>query len=197
MTLVQRLDALCDELTVLRHPFYRRWERGELTREQLAYYAGEYRHAVEAVADVAASAAPPEHAAEERAHVRLWDAFAHALDGDLQRAPRGETSACVEAWKDPEEPLGVLYAVESTQPKIAETKREGLIRFYGFAPGSAATAYFDVHAERDLEHAAETRARLEQVPADREQAILASAERALRGNWTLLDGVERAVAAAA
>src|SRR5215218_2989655 len=90
VTLVQRLDALCDELNVLRHPFYRRWERGELTREQLAYYAGEYRHAVEALADVAASAAPPEHAAEERAHLRLWDAFAHALNGDLQRPPRGE-----------------------------------------------------------------------------------------------------------
>lgn len=197
MTLVQRLDALCDELNVLRHPFYRRWERGELTREHLAYYAGEYRHAVEALADVATASSTLEHGAEERTHVRLWDAFAHALDGDLTRAPRGETSACVEAWKDPREPLGVLYAVESTQPAIARTKRDGLLRWYGFAPESAATAYFDVHAERDVEHAALTRERLEQLPPERADAVVAAAERALRGNWTLLDGVERSLAVAA
>jgi pyrroloquinoline-quinone synthase len=191
VNLVQRLDALCDELNVLRHPFYRSWERGELTREQLAYYAGEYRHAVEALADVATSSSTLEHGAEERAHVRLWDAFAHSLDGELDRPPRGETRACVEAWKDPAEPLGVLYAVESTQPAIASTKRDGLLRFYGFAPGSAATAYFDVHAERDVEHAALTRERLADVPREREDAVAEAAERALRGNWTLLDGVSR------
>lgn len=191
MSLVSRIDALCDSLDVLRHPFYRRWECGELTREQLAYYAGEYRHAVVALADVAGAASTPEHAAEERAHVGLWDSFAKELAADTSRPPRGETIACVGSWSDGTEPLGVLYAVESTQPGIARTKREGLVGSYGFEPGSRGLEYFEVHAERDVEHAAQTAERLAALPPGREEAVVAAAERALRGNWTLLDGVER------
>jgi pyrroloquinoline-quinone synthase len=196
VSLVQRLDALCDHLTVLKHPFYQRWERGELTREELSYYAGEYRHAVQALADVATASSTPDHGAEERAHVALWDDFAGALGAESGRSPRGETIACVESWKDESEPLGVLYAVEATQPAIARTKHEGLIRHYGFEPGSRDVEYFTVHAERDVEHAAQTRARLEQLPPEREGAVLAAAERALRGNWTLLDGIDRVARAA-
>lgn len=191
MSLVPRLDAVCASLDVLRHPFYRRWERGDLTRDELAYYAGEYRHAVAALADVAGAASTPEHAAEERAHVGLWDSFADELSADTSRPPRGETIACVGSWTDESEPLGVLYAVESTQPRIARTKRAGLVRFYGFEPGERGLEYFDVHAERDLEHARQTAERLRALPRDRERSVVAAAERALRGNWTLLDGVSR------
>ena len=194
MTLVQRLDAVCDRLNVLRHPFNRRWEAGELTRDDLAYYAGEYRHAVAALADLATASSTAEHGAEERAHVTLWDAFAHSLDAELSRSPRAETAACVEAWSGPaDEPLGALYAIEATQPDIAPTKREGLVGFYGFDERSPSLAYFDVHAERDLEHAAQSRETLLAAEPEREDAIVAAAERALRGNWTLLDGVERYV----
>ena len=195
MSLAERLDAVCDRWNVLRHPFYRRWERGELTRDDLAYYAGEYRHAVTALADLATSSSTREHGAEEHAHVSLWDGFAHALDADLSRAPRAETRACISAWSgDAPEPLGALYAIEATQPEIARTKREGLVGFYGFDERSPSLAYFDVHAERDLEHAAQSRETLAAAPPEREDAIVAAAERALRGNWTLLDGVERYVA---
>ena len=194
MSLNQRLEAVCDRWNVLRHPFYRRWECGELTREDLAYYAGEYRHAVQALADLATSASTPEHGAEERAHVTLWDGFAHAVDADLDRPAREETRACVAAWSgDGDEPLAALYAIEATQPEIARTKRDGLVSFYGFEPDSGALTYFDVHAERDFEHAAQSRRALDAADPAREDAIVAAAERALRGNWTLLDGVERYV----
>ena len=197
MTLLQRLDAVCDRWNVLRHPFYRRWEHGELTRDDLAYYAGEYRHAVSALAELATSASTPEHGAEERAHVSVWDAFAHAVDADLDRAPRAETAACVAAWSAEEpEPVAALYAIESTQPEIARTKRDGLVSFYGFDGDSGALGYFDIHAERDHEHAAQSLQALLEAPAEREDAIVDAAERALRGNWTLLDGVERYVAKA-
>ena len=43
-------------------------------------------------------AAGSDHAAEEAAHVDLWDDFARALDADLERAPRAETRECVDAW---------------------------------------------------------------------------------------------------
>jgi pyrroloquinoline-quinone synthase len=194
MSLSERLDAVCDRWNVLRHPFYRRWERGELTRDDLAYYAGEYRHAASALAELAASASTPEHAAEERAHVTLWDAFAHVLDARLDRAPREETQACLDAWSGAAaEPVAALYAIEATQPEVARTKRAGLVRCYGFDEASPSLAYFDVHAERDVEHAAQSRATLVAADSDREDAIVAAAERALCGNWTLLDGVDRYV----
>lgn len=59
-----------------------------------------------------------------------------------------------------------------------------------------ATAYFDIHTERDLVHAAEGRALLERHAAGEDpEALAAEAGRVLRSNWTLLDGVERQLAA--
>lgn len=196
MNLFERMDDVRDRWNVLRHPFYRRWECGELTTEDLAYYAGEYRHAVVALAQLARQSAAPEHAAEEAAHVTLWDAFAHSLDADLDRAPRIETEACVDAWaaSDALEGTATLYAIESAQPEISRTKLDGLVAHYGFEPGSASTAYFEVHSERDHEHAAESRRVLaERARPEDHDRLVAAAARALAGNWTLLDGVEERI----
>ena len=65
------------------------------------------------------------------------------------------------------------------------------MRWYGFEPGTKGTRYFEVHSERDHEHAERSRRVLEQASPDDADRIVAAAEAALRGNWTLLDGVER------
>jgi pyrroloquinoline-quinone synthase len=198
MTLIARLDAVRARRNILEHPFYTRWERGELTREELSAYAGEYRHAVVALAGAAAAAAPfagEAHAREEREHVALWDAFAADLDADLDRAPTAETERCASAWTaaaDPLEALAILYAIEAGQPEVSETKLRGLVEHYGFEERGEGTAYFRLHATRDHEHAAESRELLERhaEPAD-EDRLVAAAESALDGNWALLDGVSR------
>lgn len=191
MNVIERIDEARARWNVLEHPFYARWERGELTREALSFYAGEYRHAVVALADAAATGGDPEHAAEEAAHVGVWDDFAAALDAPLDREPTPETAACAEAWR-PEDPLAaraVLYAVESSQPEIARTKLRGLVDHYGFAPGSSGTEYFEVHAELDEEHAAASAAVLREASPDEKDRLVAVATAALKGNWRLLDGV--------
>jgi pyrroloquinoline-quinone synthase len=190
VTLIARIDEARRRWNVLDHPFYVRWERGELSREDLALYAGEYRHAVVALADAAAAAGDPDHASEEAAHVDLWDDFAHALDARLDREPTQETRACADAWRrdDRLEARAVLYAVESGQPDISRTKLEGLVRHYGFTADDPGAAYFVLHAERDHEHAAASRAVLETADDDR---LVAAAEAALEGNWRLLDGVSQ------
>lgn len=191
MNLIERIDEARARWNVLEHPFYARWERGELTQEALSFYAGEYRHAVVALADAASTGGDPEHAAEEAAHIGIWDGFAAALEAPLDREPTPETAACAEAWR-PEDSLdarAVLYAVESSQPEIARTKLRGLVDHYGFTPGSEGTAYFELHAERDQEHAAASAAALRDTsPAD-EDRLVAAATAALKGNWHLLDGV--------
>jgi pyrroloquinoline-quinone synthase len=185
---------------VLRHPFYRRWSAGELTASDLVRYSGQYRHAVEAIATLsqaAADAAPerPElrrHAAEELGHVRLWDGFVEASGGHTGDAPTPETEECVRAWTAEDDLLSYLirlYAIESGQPEISVTKREGLLDRYGFSDG-AGTAYFKVHATRDTEHAAEVRELVSELASeDDADRLVAAAEGAFRANWRLLDGV--------
>jgi pyrroloquinoline-quinone synthase len=201
-----RLEDVRARWNVLEHPFYQRWSEGTLTRDELASYAGEYRHAVVALAGAAAGAARaadtelrPEleaHAAEESSHVPLWDGFARAVGGDLATAPAPETRECAEAWSgDGERPLlhslVALYAIESGQPAISETKLAGLREHYG-VDDAAGTAYFELHSELDHEHAAAERELIEQrLDGADAEALLAEAESVLRANWRLLDGVER------
>jgi pyrroloquinoline-quinone synthase len=191
MTVIERIDEARRRWNVLDHPFYLRWERGELSREELAFYAGEYRHAVVALADSAAATGHAEHASEESEHVALWDEFAGALDAPLNRPPTAETRSCAKAWSrdDTLEARAVLYAIESAQPDISRTKLTGLVEHYGFAPNSSGTDYFELHAERDQEHAAASKAVLEETAPDEADRLVAAAESALAGNWHLLDGV--------
>ena len=192
MTVIDRIDEARKRWNVLDHPFYLRWERGELSREDLSFYAGEYRHAVVALAGAAAATGDAEHAREESDHVALWDEFAGALEAPLDREPTAESRSCAEAWHrdDALEARAVLYAVESAQPDISRTKLTGLVEHYGFAAGSDGTEYFELHAERDHEHAAASRGVLEQTAAKDADRLVAAAEAALKGNWQLLDGVE-------
>ena len=123
----------------------------------------------------------------------LWDDFARALDAPLDREPLPETAACATAWApdDRLEALAVLYAVESAQPAISETKLRGLVAHYGFSPDDPSARYFTLHSERDVEHAEAARSALEDAaPADT-AALAGAAERALEANWRLLDGVDR------
>jgi pyrroloquinoline-quinone synthase len=202
--LFDRLDEAQRRCNVLEHPFYVRWSAGELTRDELSWYAGEYRHAVVALAEATAAtarAAEPairaqieEHAAEEAEHIELWDAFARAVGADLEQEPASETAECAAAWTaagDALEGLVVLYAIESAQPAISHTKLDGLLEHYGIGEPPA-ISYFSLHAERDHEHAAQSRELIEErMEGADDDRLVAVAEAALRANWTLLDGVER------
>ena len=191
MDVVARIEAAASRWNVLDHPFYTRWSAGELTGAGLAEYAAQYRYAVEALAEAAAAAGDADHAAEEREHIALWDAFAAGC-GSQPAAASAETLECTSAWTagtDRLERLAILYAIESAQPEISKTKLEGLLGHYGFEEGPA-TEYFTLHAERDHEHAAHSRDLLERLATEEDAPRLAArAEAAAQGNWRLLDGM--------
>jgi pyrroloquinoline-quinone synthase len=189
-----RLDSARERWNVLEHSFYLRWSAGELTREELSFYAGEYRHAVVALASAVRATGQEDHADEEEAHIALWDRFAAAVGGATGAPAQPETDRCVAAWtagRTPLEALVASYAIEAGQPAISRTKLDGLVEHYGLSEGPA-TEYFSLHAERDVDHAEQSRALIEDRLAGADQdRLLEVAEAALRGNWALLDGVER------
>ncbi|HEY1689146.1 MAG TPA: iron-containing redox enzyme family protein [Solirubrobacteraceae bacterium] len=240
MDILQLLDDARRRIDVLQHPFYQRWNAGELTAEELAFYAGEYRHAVVALADAselaaqrAADSSLPDidgprlaeqlgrHAAEERSHVDLWDDFAAAAsfaaaadaaaaDGAAAEADASsessvealpQTQTCADSWTAGEElldHLAVLYAIEGAQPAISTTKLTGLKTHYGFEEASPGLSYFKLHAELDVEHADQAGRLLRRLASEQDsERLLFRAEAALRGNWTLLDGVQERFAVAA
>jgi pyrroloquinoline-quinone synthase len=198
----QRIEESRARHNVLEHPFYVRWSAGELSREELARYAGQYRHATEALARLCsqtAETAPDEHrdeiavhAEEEEAHIGLWDDFVEAAGGEIGAEPTPETAECVTGWTAPDGYLAQLarmYAIESGQPEIAKVKREGLTRFYGIDGGSG-SEYFKVHEQADHAHAEDSRRLIEEaMTAEDEDELVAAAESAFKANWRLLDGV--------
>jgi pyrroloquinoline-quinone synthase len=198
----ERIEAARERWNVLEHPFYQRWSAGELSRSELARYSGQYRHATQAIATLSAAVAEraPEgergrlrrHAREEAEHIALWDGFVEAVGGEVGAEPTAETRECVRTWTagaDYLSQLVRLYAIESGQPPISQTKREGLAAHYGVGDGPG-NAYFRVHEQADVEHAADGRSligrHLEGADPDE---LVAAAEAAFKANWRLLDGV--------
>ena len=146
----QRIEQARDRWNVLEHPFYQRWSAGELSREELATYSGQYRHATAAIArlsaDVADSAPESEradlrrHAEDEASHIALWDGFVDAVGGEVAAEPTAETRECVEVWSangDRLAQLVRLYAIESGQPAISRPSARDSPPTTGSATGPA------------------------------------------------------------
>ncbi len=205
---------------LLNHAFYQAWSMGELTREELREYAGEYWHHVSAFPTYlsALHARLPDgelrrevlrNLAEEegvdtptgRPHSELWMDFAAAMgasrDEVTGRVVQPEMAALLESFRAemtqaPVSAMAALYAYESKVPAIATTKAAGLKNFYGTE--GAGAKYFTLHQTADVHHASVWRelmnAELAKDPGAADAALEAG-ERAAKALWSALDGVER------
>lgn len=162
---------------LLQHPFYQRWSAGELTREELSEYAREYYHYTLAFPTFVSSVHSQSNdfalrqellenlIEEERGddnHPELWLRFCDALGLDretvLSSSPSAATSRLIEVMRSlcrdgaSHEGLASLYAYESQVPAVAQTKIEGLRKFYGIED-SRDISFFTTHLVADVLHA--------------------------------------------
>ena len=210
--LLDKIDAAIARKHLLQHPFYRDWQAGKLSREELQLYAAQYYRHVEAFPKhlrvLAARTEGPvrnvvlENLAQEEdpagPHPKLWCDFAAALgvnEEDITCCPAlPAAQAVVETFREiagdrtVAEAVAALYAYESQVPEIAATKIAGLKRFYGVRSPEA-LAYFRVHEEADKAHRAAWRNWLLEHAEGSEEDILAATNEALDALWNILDAV--------
>ena len=192
---------------LLTHPFYRRWEAGELTSQELAEYAVHYR-ALEAVlpavlaavvdrlvadGELEAAGSVARNLADElgrpEPHLALFDGFAAALPTAHASVPGPAACDLAATYQElarqsPVAAIGGLAAYERQAAAIAATKGDGLRRWYGV--DAAGTKFWDVHATMDAEHGDWAVDALALLGAD-ETEVADAARRAADAWWALLD----------
>lgn len=213
--LIARLDALTQEQSLLKHPFYQAWNAGTLDPQRLRHYAAQYYRHVEAFPrylsalhsrceNLATRQALLENLIEEERgesnHPELWLRFAEALGVSRQEvmdtAAEPATRDLVAAFTklaesgSPAAGLAALYVYEAQLPEVAATKIDGLRRHYGVTDPRG-LAFFEVHRQVDVEHARTTAELIARhcSQADAAESALAGASEALAALWRMLDSV--------
>lgn len=197
------VDSALEGRRLLTHPFYRRWEAGEVTTRELAAYAAQYRHFEVHLPDFLASlvSALPDGPARTLVqanlddelgdpvpHAELFEQFA----GSVGAASEEISPAMARLLKtydellgeDAESGLAGFLAYEAQAAEVARNKADTLRQHYGL--DTRAVAFWDHHARVDVEHREWTREALalSMTDASRTKAALRKAADAW---WMFLD----------
>lgn len=197
------LDLALADRRLLEHPFYRRWEAGELRADELAAYAAQYAHfeaALPAMLRAILKRLDPESPAagllrqnladEEgvpQPHVALFAAFADGA-GAHATPPTAATRHLLDTYErqvaaGSTSGIAALLAYETQAPEIAATKAAGLRAHY--ALDARAVEFWDVHSRMDRDHAQWAVDALAQLPDA--GAALPAARAAADAWWAFLD----------
>lgn len=178
---IHDLDHEISNRRLLDHPFYQRWNCGELTKEELREYARQYYHYAAAFPTFLSAMhmhtediptrqmllenlIEEEHGAEN--HPELWLRFCEALGLAREEVLSGEANEATRALihcmrslaRDGQlyEGLAALYSYESQVPGVASAKIDGLAKWYGIAD-ERSIGFFSVHLEADVAHSETSR----------------------------------------
>ena len=202
--LIQKIDVLIEERSLLKHPFYQTWSEGKLTQDALAVYSKEYYQMVKAIPrfmtpllETAPESLYDEldfNRNEETNHIKLWTKFANALgvstyDLEVYQGLE-ETTMAIEGlfsiMYSFDTGSAAMYALEKEIPKISKTKLEGLAEYYDLTSFDA-TVYLKQHTEADIRHAQSWKNAIHASSMD-EQTLLNAANNSLACQNLLLDG---------
>ncbi len=203
MNIIQKIDEMIEERSLLKHPFYQMWSDGKLTQESLAGYSKEYFQLVKAVpafmTPIIEKASDTiigelvENQQEESDHIKSWIAFAGELgiskDELISYSGTTKTQKAVSDLNQLMDTFDggacAMYAFEKEIPKISQTKLDGLAEFYGMTSNEA-TEYFELHTEADIRHAASWRNILEKSSIDSGK-LIEIADKSISAQNLLLD----------
>jgi|SRR4030095_6285633 len=216
--LINELDKILEEKSILKHPFYQKWNEGKLTLNELAEYSKQYYHFVKNfpmfVSSVHSNCPDPEirkmlveNIADEDGfktgtsdHPALWMGFANALGVSEKEADNAVISNEVKQAVDKfyelcrsnnyVTGLAALYGYEKQIPEVSSVKIEGLKKFYNI-DSEKAIEFFDVHREADIHHSkSELDAILNScISSEDQENVLKAAEASANLYWQILDGV--------
>ena len=201
--LIQKIDQMIEEKSLLKHPFYQTWSDGKLTPEALAGYSKEYYQLVKAVPKFMEPLIKesPEimkeelysNQQEETSHIELWERFAYAMgisyDELINYEGLKKTNQSISELSSTmtsfESGSAAMYAFEKEIPKISQIKLDGLAEFYGLTSENA-TEYFKQHTEADIRHAASWQKIIEQS-SGYDNDIIHAAKKSISSQNLLLD----------
>ena len=208
----KELNQKLDKYHLLNHPFYKSWNEGKLTREIIKDYAEQYYQHVKAFPryisathslceDIEKRKILLENLNDEENaeadHPKLWKNFALAMGADEEKLEKVEADKFTKDLIDNffkngrstyAEGLASLYTYERQIPEIAETKIQGLKKYYG-VKSKEGLEFFVAHKEADVFHRAECEKLLDGLSKEEQGVAEKAALSTAKYLWNFLSGI--------
>jgi len=208
----KKLNKKLDKYHLLNHPFYKSWNEGKLTREIIKDYAEQYYQHVKAFpryisathslcADIEKRKILLENLNDEENrdadHPKLWKKFAIAMGADADKIEDVKADQFTKDLIDNffkngrssyAEGLASLYTYERQIPEIAETKIQGLKKYYG-VNSKEGLEFFEVHKKADIHHRKECEILLDSLSEDEQYKAEIAALSTAKYLWNFLSGI--------
>jgi pyrroloquinoline-quinone synthase len=208
----KKLNKKLDRYHLLNHPFYKSWNEGKLTREIIKDYAEQYYQHVKAFPryisathslceDIEKRKILLENLNDEENrdadHPKLWKNFALAMGADAKKIeevkPDHFTQDMINNFfkngrSTYAEGLASLYTYERQIPEIAETKIQGLKKFYG-VNSKEGLEFFVAHKEADVFHRVECEKLLDGLSKEEQSKAELAALSTAKFLWNFLSGI--------
>ena len=206
------LNAKLDQYHLLNHPFYKSWNEGKLTREIIKDYAEQYYQHVKAFPryisathslceDIEKRKILLENLQDEENkdadHPKLWKNFATEMGSDSKKIEKVKQESFTkdlinnffkQGRSSYAEGLASLYTYERQIPEIAETKIQGLKKFYG-VDTKEGLEFFEAHKSADVIHRAECEKLLDGLSLEEQKKAEKASMLTARYLWNFLSGM--------
>ncbi len=208
----KKLNKKLDEYHLLKHPFYKSWNEGKLTREIIKDYAEQYYQHVKAFPryisathsiceDLEKRKILLENLQDEEKdgadHPMLWKNFAVAVGADENKIEDVKKYDFTKKLIDNffkngrasyAEGLGSLYTYERQVPEIADTKIRGLKDHYG-VNSKKGLEFFEVHKAADVHHREACEKLLDSLTEEEQLKAEKAALSTAKYLWNFLSGM--------
>ena len=208
----KQLNEKLNKYHLLKHPFYKAWNEGKLTREVIKDYAEQYYQHVKAFPryisathslceDIHKRKILLENLQDEENkdadHPKLWKNFALAMGADSENIEKVKQDWFTKEMIDNffkqarlsyAEGLASLYTYERQIPEIAETKIQGLKKFYG-VNSKEGLEFFEAHKAADVIHRVECEKLLDGLTKEEQDKAEQASLYTARYLWNFLSGM--------